>query len=189
MAIPNILQPLLNKRFIITFVLDIIYCVVVAIIGFVFKAIKPYSGMEIPLGKDNPTVLYPYIPSTVPYWLCCLIAYLFTFIIIIIFEIKRRDLKHFVVCCVSFFASAVTVLTIIEAAKKFAGRPRPDYWERVGKEPDDSIVSFPSGHSGTIFNGMTFLSLFLAGELKIFSKKYELWRSMLNLEFILRIIV
>lgn len=74
----------------------------------------------------------------------------------------------------SLVLSVFTVLVFTEIGKVFAGRQRPNYIAfltenslSVGdKDEWDERKSFPSGHSAVIFNGMTWLSLYLAAKLR-----------------------
>lgn len=88
------------------------------------------------------------------------------------------------------FAIAITLSAVItDIIKNAVGRPRPDLLDRCqpvdGTKPDvlvtidictrpdgfvlqDGWRSFPSGHSSFSFAGLGFLSLFLAGQLRIF---------------------
>lgn len=74
----------------------------------------------------------------------------------------------------SLLMSVLCVLLFTEIGKVFAGRHRPNYIAYLeenslslgDKDEWDERKSFPSGHSAVIFNGMTWLSLYLAAKLR-----------------------
>ncbi|KAL7722671.1 Phosphatidic acid phosphatase type 2 domain-containing protein 1B [Entamoeba marina] len=134
--------------------------------------------MYIPEESNNVNVMYPLVSSTIPTWLCALIAYVPTVIVIVLIAIRKKSLLVLVLCLLCLLCSAVSCLAITGMGKIFAGRPRPHFYERIedNSQINDAYKSFPSGHSSTIFNGMTFLSLLLAGQFKIFSTGMESWK-------------
>ncbi|KAL7714107.1 Lipid phosphate phosphatase [Entamoeba marina] len=134
--------------------------------------------MTIPEGTNNVNVLYPSVSSTVPYNLCLTIAYVPTVICIILVAIRKKSLLVLVCSLLCLGCSAFCCNTITNMGKLFAGRPRPQFYDRInnGGQIDNAYKSFPSGHSSTIFNGLTYLSLLLAGQLKVFSSGMESWK-------------
>lgn len=89
----------------------------------------------------------------------------------------------------SFAISAVLTGCLTDIIKNAVGRPRPDLLDRCQPDPKtkpnqlvtidvctapdgytlhDGWRSFPSGHSSFAFAGLGFLSLFLAGQLRLF---------------------
>ena len=86
-------------------------------------------------------------------------------------------MKHAAFSVLSLVAAISTWFMFCEGGKKYAGRPRPNMvaYAQQGKA-SDAWKSFPSAHSAAAYCGFTFLSLYLAGELKVFSKKPQLWR-------------
>lgn len=101
---------------------------------------------------------------------------------------RSSGAKH-EVTYLSFFISIVLTSFITDIIKNAVGRPRPDLLDRCqpAKDTEPNVLvtieictapdghtlqdgwrSFPSGHSSFSFAGLGFLSLFLAGQLRIF---------------------
>lgn len=181
------------KEFIFLIIYDLIYIAFCLIFALVFSLVPGFK-MDVPQiegGKylydkenydfkkqTNVNVLYPYRKSVFPELEAAIIIYLPTFLIIFAFAFKHRNLKHTAFSCLALVAAISTWFLFCEGGKKYAGRPRPNmvaYAQQQGKE-EDAWKSFPSAHSAAAFCGFTFLSLFLAGELQVFSRKPQLWR-------------
>jgi len=139
--------------------------------------------MDIPQERNNVNVIYPYVKSTVPTWACIIIGFLPTILVIVLVGIKKKSVVFTTFCLLSFIFSVLLVNGVTNLGKLFAGRPRPHTYDRIDTkgEIDDSFKSFPSGHSSTIFNAMTFLSLLVAGQLKVFSNGFESWKIILTI--------
>ncbi|EKE42072.1 hypothetical protein ENUP19_0071G0040 [Entamoeba nuttalli] len=155
---------------------DIIYIIVTGAVAAVLTFIDGFH-MEVPGGENNVNVLYPYRDSTFSEAVAGVVIYASTIMIIIAFQIKRLSLKHTIFTFIGLGASVTTWLMFVQGGKIYAGRPRPNMYALVaqGKEKD-AWKSFPSGHSAASFCGYTYLSLYIAGELRIFSDRPELWR-------------
>jgi len=78
---------------------------------------------------------------------------------------SRHDFHH---ALLGLLVSEAFTFFFTSLLKVIAGRPRPDF-DPITNNTKDSRMSFPSGHSSTSFSGMVFLSLYLAGKLRILS--------------------
>ena len=173
----------LKKEFKPVFFTNILIdCIIGITFGLIAKfgssKIEPHH-MDIPLGENNPNNLYSYEKDTVSWDNCFIIGYVPIGILIIIFSIIKKSPLFFIQSSVTALLSLTTGLMGVNLGKKFAGRPRPHFWDRYSKQPTSKSLyqSFPSGHSECIFNGMTFTLLFWIGQTKLFSKKgQESWK-------------
>ena len=101
--------------------------------------------------------------------------------------------------------SLILASFLTDVVKNTVGRPRPDLLARCQPAPStprDTLVSidvcttssatehhrlhdgwrsFPSGHSSFAFAGLGYLSLFLAGALRVFRDRRRLWRALVCL--------
>ena len=98
--------------------------------------------------------------------------------------------------------SLILASFLTDVVKNTVGRPRPDLIARCKPRPGtpadvlvsldvctetrhhtlhDGWRSFPSGHSSFSFAGLGYLSLFLAGQLRVFRDRRRLWRALLCL--------
>ena len=180
------------KELVVLIIYDLVYIAFCLIFAIIF-AVIPGFHMEVPqtaggtylYGQDNykfekqtnVNVLYPYRKSVFPELEAAVIIYLPAFLIVFAFQLKHRNIKHCIFSVLAFVAAISTWFMICEGGKKYAGRPRPNMvaYAQQGKE-NDAWKSFPSAHSAAAFCGFTFLSLYIAGELKVFSKRPQLWR-------------
>ena len=155
---------------------DFIVILIFAILALAFHLVKPHH-MDIPLGEGNANVIYPFKESTVPSWACTTMAYVTPLVLIVLFGCLRKSPRYVVfgITCLCMIILIETAITCM--GKVFAGRPRPHFYERVALgEENDAWKSFPSGHSSTIFAGMVYSSMLIAGQLKIFSNSHESWK-------------
>lgn len=99
---------------------------------------------------------------------------MFHYFIIIIIAICYTQ-THAPVCFSVGEANALTTF-ITNALKAAVGRYRPKYLAVIANPGssqstiDDARMSFPSGHSSSIYTSMVFLSLYLAGKIGVFRK-------------------
>lgn len=110
----------------------------------------------------------------------------------------RGTREYFILIHVSILAFALSLFVtgfITNFLKVFIGRPRPDFIARCAPNPDtpkdglvtsavctetdahkleDGFKSFPSGHSSIAFSAFYFLSLWMAGQLSVFSQQSKM---------------
>lgn len=103
-------------------------------------------------------------------------------------------------CLVANETSIFLTLFVTDSIKNAVGRPRPDLIARCKPAPgtpDNVLVtvdvctetnshtlhdgwrSFPSGHSSFAFSGLGFLSLFFAGQMRVFRPRTDLSKALL----------
>lgn len=174
---------------------DIVSLIVLCVLCIIPHFITPHTPL-IPLGKDNPTVGYPFVKDEeVPNMYLFIYAAGVPVIVITIwttvksfistgkYTMQLGDGSKVEVVLPSpiwkiFDASLIlgvcftTALVFVQWSKVFVARPRPHYWSRKTIDPttNDSSLSYPSAHSAMMFTGMGYLSLFFAGEMKVFLK-------------------
>lgn len=111
--------------------------------------------------------------------------------VIAIWTLLSKMERHTVhVIYLGFFVSLLVTLLLTDIVKNAVGRPRPDLLARCKPEStapahglvsfkvctetahhllQDGFRSFPSGHSSFSFAGLGYLSLFFAGQMKVYS--------------------
>jgi len=117
----------------------------------------------------DPAINLPMKPDTVPSWAAGLLGIATPPFIAAFAQIIYRsahDLHDATLGTVVAW-TATEFFTI--CFKLYAGRPRP-YWGQDHTDPKESILSFPSGHTSTVFVGMVFLTLYGLGKFKLYQK-------------------
>lgn len=162
--------------------------VLLVVIEIVLNVIHPFYRF---VGEDMMDDLkYPMKDNTVPVWAVPLYAVLLPITIFFLFYLRRKDVYdlHHSILGLLFAVLITGVLT--DAIKDAVGRPRPDFYWRCfpngngtydrwgnvqcyGKDSDikEGHKSFPSGHTSWSFAGLGFVSLYLAGKIKVFDRK------------------
>lgn len=187
-----------------SYLIDYIICIIMIVIsGILGLAISPFK-MELPGDTNNPTVGYSYKSSTVPSVVAGIIAFGVPLLLFVIWQIpqaihfrKQYRSKSFTSAGTSLrdllfelhsaalglLMSGTIMIFAVTCYKTFAGRYRPNYFALVaaGKDELDGRRSFPSGHSATSFAGLFYLSLWLAGKLRLFhpNRSGETWKVLL----------
>jgi len=149
----------LQYHHLIDWVVIIVIFVVTTIVN---AAVKPYQRY-LPL--QDPSVTYPVRDDIIPTWLLMVIAFLipiFVFVCMQIYWRSRHDFHH---ACLGLCTSLSMTYLITTIVKIMTGRPRPDYNYRTLA---DARMSFPSGHASFSFCAMVFVSLYLAGKMKVY---------------------
>ncbi|XP_019173181.1 PREDICTED: lipid phosphate phosphatase 2-like isoform X2 [Ipomoea nil] len=143
------------------------------------------------VGKDMMDDLkYPLKSNTVPFWAVPIYAVVLPIFIFLLFYFYRRDVYDLHHAILGLLFSTLGTAVITDSIKDAVGRPRPDFFWRCfpdGKDVYDKwgnvicsgaknvIVeghkSFPSGHTSLSFAGLGFLSLYLAGKIKVFDRR------------------
>jgi len=120
------------------------------------------------LPPNDPSVMYPHKPDIVSNALLMILAIVLPVVCFGLAQIRLRnghDLHHSVLG----LAVAIFMTNVVTASlKSAAGRYRPDYLSTY-EDQNEGKYSFPSGHSSNAFAGMTFLSLYLMGKLRIWN--------------------
>ncbi|XXG65460.1 hypothetical protein AAC387_Pa05g3155 [Persea americana] len=168
---------------------DWLILVLLAVIDIILNVIHPfYRYVGEAMIND---FKYPLKDNTVPFWAVPMIAILLPLAIIIAIYFRRRDVYDLHHAILGLLFSALITGVITDAIKDAVGRPRPDFfwrcfpdgnpvYENVTREVicngEDHVVkeghkSFPSGHTSWSFAGLGFLSLYLAGKIKVFDRR------------------
>ena len=124
----------------------------------------------------DPTINYPLVSQTVPMYLLVLLAGVLPVCALLAVYISQRKAAHAkreLYCALFGWAYAMVLTAIITGfIKRVSGRPRPNFVQYSGYQPDgtftgsshdvsDAFQSFPSGHTSTAFCGLGYLSLYL----------------------------
>jgi len=131
---------------------------------------------------DDERIAYPYKADTVPMWLVFVISVLVPFFAIIFVWVRLRLSTPWMWTVLGGFARTHMFSGLITlSVKSLVGRPRPHFLAQcvanvalctgnvcppeacTGEvfHVNEAYKSFPSGHTSTMFAGMTFLSLFI----------------------------
>lgn len=154
-----------------------------------FHYVHPFHRF---VGKDMMTDFrYPYKSSMIPFWAVPILAVVLPTAIFGAFYYRRRDVYDLHQAILGILFSVLITGVITNAIKDAVGRPRPDFFWRCfpdGKELYDQVTgnvichgkksairagykSFPSGHTSWSFAGLTFISLYLSGKIKVFDRR------------------
>ncbi|GAA0149308.1 phosphatase [Lithospermum erythrorhizon] len=157
-------------------------------IELVLNIIHPFYRF---VGRDMLDDLkFPFKGNTVPIWSVPLYAVLLPIAIFIFIYLRRRDVYDLHHAILGLLSAALITGVITDSIKNATGRPRPNFFWRCfpegkdlydalgnvlcnGKESDirEGHKSFPSGHTSWSFAGLGFLSLYLAGKIKVFDQR------------------
>ncbi|BGP24190.1 lipid phosphate phosphatase 1 [Rhodotorula toruloides] len=129
---------------------------------------------------NDPDLQWPHGPERVPAYpgslLDQLTWYLPILVILLVGGLFKRSLHDVHHGILGLSASRAFMRMIVECIKNRVGRLRPDFfsrcqWDAVAHACTDPLAlvkdgrrSFPSGHSSTAWQGLFFLSLYLAGK-------------------------
>ncbi|KAI0050024.1 acid phosphatase/Vanadium-dependent haloperoxidase [Auriscalpium vulgare] len=144
-----------------------------------------------------PQFAYPLRKEVVPIWAAALIAFFVPFFFFVLFQIRRRSMNDFLTTNMGLLKSLITAAVFQVWIKWLIGGLRPHFYEVCqpnipqGSAPsgngfaslfydrsvctgdkntiDDSLESFPSGHSTAAFAGLVYLSLYFNAQLKVMS--------------------
>ncbi|KAF2239672.1 PAP2-domain-containing protein [Viridothelium virens] len=152
---------------------------------------------------DDTRIQYPHAdPERVPvFWLLLFAGFLPLGILVVWSILLRPGLHRAHVTILGLFISVLVTNLITDIIKNAVGRPRPDLLSRCKPKLDtpnhelvtvdvctetnhhklhDGWRSFPSGHSSFSFSGLGYLSLFLAGQLRVLRPRTDLVRLLIT---------
>lgn len=156
-----------------------------AAVGLSLKLAHPVYRV---VKENDPALDFPLKPSQVPLWLLFVFAAFLPMTIFSTVWMTQKpasrthrpdlDLLH---ATVSLFQSTIWSICITQWLKLLAGRPRPNFFalckfqngacSASQKIIDDARRSFPSGHASFAFAGLSLLSYYALGKLRISSYK------------------
>jgi diacylglycerol diphosphate phosphatase / phosphatidate phosphatase len=144
-----------------------------------------------------PEFAYPLRKEIVPIWAAALIAFFAPFFFISLFQIRRRSIEDLLTTTLGLLKSLITAAVFQVWLKWLIGGLRPHFlavcqpnidptamptgtgfmnimYDRTictgdEKKINDSLESFPSGHSTAGWAGLLFLSLYINAQLKVMS--------------------
>jgi len=157
------------------YILDWALVVLLVIISeIVDKVAHPFNRFLPTISTANypdPAVNYPILPDIVPDWLLVVLAVLVPIAFLLLCQIKIRNHHDFHHALLGLAVSLSLGLVITVPIKYLAGRYRPDFLARytLNNDDTDARLSFPSGHSSTSFSSLVYISLYIAGKLRVFS--------------------
>jgi len=123
------------------------------------------------LPEDVAANSYPVKDDIIPLYALLIITLALPLVIFGVTQIwhhSRHDWHHATLGVLMAWAVTNFAVTCIKLA---TGRPRPNYGSSAPQGTlgsNDSRSSFPSGHAALAFSSMVFVSLYIAGKLKIF---------------------
>jgi membrane-associated phospholipid phosphatase len=128
---------------------------------------------------QNPALMYPLMPSTIPMWVAYITGGVCSAIVIVIISICwRRDPDDCFHGTLGLLQSIAINGIITDTFKKAFGRPRPNFFALCGSSngvclntpPPNARLSFVSGHTSFMFATCFFLTLWLLGKAKLYSR-------------------
>ncbi|EJD02077.1 acid phosphatase/Vanadium-dependent haloperoxidase [Fomitiporia mediterranea MF3/22] len=148
-------------------------------------------------GLAYPEFAYPLRKEVVPIWLAAFIAFMAPFVFFVLFQIRRRSIEDLLTTTMGLLKSLITAAVFQVWLKWLIGGLRPHFYavcqpnvpsgasqrgngfqnimyDRsvcTGDKDviDDSLESFPSGHSTAGFAGLIYLALYFNAQLKVMS--------------------
>lgn len=166
--------PWWTKSFLVDWALyALLFAVTAGVVGS--DVVEPFHRYQVP---NDPTTAYPLLPSIVPSWAAALMATLIPAAIFVLMQLwptrtwhRAHDVHHGLL---TLLAALCHAFVFTDVLKLYAGRLRPDFQARAAAPMTSDVVdgmqSFPSGHSSTMFAGMSVLSWYLAGKFGTFTK-------------------
>jgi len=138
------------------------------VVGIISKTAHPFNRY---LPPDDPSVAFPFQNDIIPDWLLVFLSVIIPFIFLLAAQLIIRSKHDFHHAVLTLGVTITLGLIVTVPLKYLAGRYRPDYDARIALNPndEDARLSFPSGHSSMSFSSLVYISLYIAGKLKVFS--------------------
>ncbi|KAJ2826322.1 hypothetical protein IWW50_002419 [Coemansia erecta] len=175
-------------RLVLSYAPDYAVLVVMAVLWALLSKITPFHR---DFSLTDKTIQFPHKPDSVPFYAAVLLCAVFPLVVIVAWTGARRTFHDMNSGILGLAIALILNMMITNTVKNLAGRLRPDFIARCNlnatevQEPaiglltsavcnptDNSVFldgmrSFPSGHTSFSFAGLTYLSLWLAGHLRI----------------------
>lgn len=181
--------------------------VTVACVGVLYAFTDELEPFHKMFSLDDKSIQFPYAEvETISPSFCVVLAYVVPAIIVWVAPVFMSRQRHRMqLIHVSFLGLTLAFVMngfFINCLKVWLGRPRPDFLARckpASGTPKDTLVgvevctnsvvhditngfkSTPSGHSGTSFAGLGYLSLWLAGQLSAYRPATSVYRTIISL--------
>ncbi|KAK7305458.1 hypothetical protein VNO77_43364 [Canavalia gladiata] len=144
------------------------------------------------VGKDMMTdLMFPYKEDTIPMWGVPILSIFFPVLIFFAFYFVRKDVYDLHHAILGIMFSSLITGVITDSIKDAVGRPRPNFFQRCfpdkvpvfDKDTGDVLCtgikavikegykSFPSGHTSWSFAGLSFLSWYISGKIRVFDRR------------------
>jgi len=149
-----------------SYFIDYVLIVILFVLGQVVAAKLPPYHRYIP--TNDPSISYPNKKDIIPNWAMLVLANLGPIAIFAFYQIWGRSLHDFHHSCLGILEGLGFTVFFTGFIKIFAGELRPNYLSHGDSK--DERGSFPSGHASVMFQGMTFLSLWMCGKFGLFKK-------------------
>jgi membrane-associated phospholipid phosphatase len=129
---------------------------------------NPHQRLILP---NDVSVTYPLEPDIVSPLMLVVITIVLPISIFLLSQLWMRSSFDLHNTLLAFFQAFVVCMVFTSVFKFYAGRPRPDHFAMQSASPGikDAWLSFPSGHSSSSFCSMTFVALWLAAKLGLYS--------------------
>ncbi|EOY21133.1 Lipid phosphate phosphatase 2 [Theobroma cacao] len=168
---------------------DWLILVFLVVIDGLLNFIEPFHRF---VGEEMMTDLkFPFHKDTIPFWAVPFLAVLLPLVIFSIYYYFRKDVYDFHHAVLGLLFSVLVTGVITDSVKDAVGRPRPNFFWRCfpdGKAVFDRIIgdvvchgnekyikegykSFPSGHTSWSFAGLSFLSWYMSGKIRVFDRR------------------
>ncbi|KAI9503617.1 hypothetical protein GGI25_004861 [Coemansia spiralis] len=194
-----------KSRLIISYIPDYFFLVVMAVLWGVLSLIEPFHR---DFSLTDKSIQYPHKPDSIPFYAAVLLCFVLPLVVIILWAgLIRRSFHDMNSGVLGLCLSIVLNMMITNTVKNLAGRLRPDFIDRCNLDKDtalslqpaigmvtsaickqtdksvfwDGMRSFPSGHTSFSFAGFTYLSLWLAGHLRIGDRRGRTYKSFITL--------
>ncbi|KAG8897996.1 hypothetical protein FRB99_007730, partial [Tulasnella sp. 403] len=165
-------------------------------LGVYFAKPAPTRNFPITFSNGEivyPQYAYPLRKEIVPIWLSALLSFIIPFVFFCIAQIRRRNFGDFLCTLMGLLQSLITAAVFQVFLKWLIGGFRPHFLDVCKpnvtgpgqgtgfqqimytravctgdqKQINDSLESFPSGHSTAAFAGFVYLSLYFYAQLKV----------------------
>jgi len=154
---------------------NILLIIVLAGLLGIIETIEPHHRYIMNI--SDPSINYPLVNETVPSWMLIPLVGIIPIGCILAIHFYQRyngmvsAKRELYYVLFGYFYSLVLTLLMTSFIKHVAGRPRPNFVQLSGYQPDGTFTgtphnisnayqSFPSGHTSSAFAGLGYLSLY-----------------------------
>ncbi|KAJ2649487.1 hypothetical protein IWW40_003159 [Coemansia sp. RSA 1250] len=188
-----------RSQLVLSYIPDYAVLVVMAILWALLSKITPFHR---DFSLTDKTIQFPHKPDSVPFYAAVLLCCVFPLAVVLLWTLTiRRSFHDMNSGILGLAMSLILNMMVTNTVKNMAGRLRPDFIDRCNLNADqvqepriglltsavcnptdeevflDGMRSFPSGHTSFSFAGLTFLSLWLCGHLRIGDRRGRTYKS------------
>jgi len=141
--------------------------IALAIVAFTVYA-NPHERLILP---GDVSVTYPLEPNIVSPFMLLIIVVVLPLTIFLLSQLWMRNPHDLHNTLLGFFQAFVVCMFFTSIFKFYVGRPRPDHFAMQQATPGikDAWLSFPSGHASSSFCSMTYVALWMAAKMGLYS--------------------